>query len=123
MNFKSKKRIGKQIVESLKEFVETLESDVGIEHTFNCRRVEVAFDSGQCDPQVVKKTRQMLRASQPVFAAFLGVSVQTLRSWEQGVNVPSDIAIRFMFEIRLNPEYWQNRLREMLVLKKRALAS
>jgi len=46
-----------------------------------------------------------------LFAHFLGVSVKTVRSWEQG-KTPSDIASRFMDEIRHNPNYWRQRLKE-----------
>ncbi len=123
MKKKLKKRIGQQLVESLQGFVEALESGVDIEKTFTCHHVKVNIDSMECEPQTVKQTRKMLRASQTVFAKFLGVSVQTVRAWEQGANVPSDIAKRFMYEIRLNPDYWTTRLRARIVLKKHAAAS
>jgi putative transcriptional regulator len=118
-----KKRIGQQIVESLQKFVETLQSGADIETTFNCHRVEIPAGPPPCDAKTVKNTRKMLGASQAVFAAFLGVSVQTVRAWEQDENVPSDIAKRFMHEIRLNPDYWRTRLGEMSVPKKRAAPS
>jgi putative transcriptional regulator len=123
MKRKTKKRIGQQIVESLQKFVEKLQSGADIEATFTCHRVEVNVDSAAYDPQVVKKTRKLLRASQAVFAQFLGVSVQTVRAWEQGENPPSDIAKRFMDEIRHDPDHWRTRLREMLVPKKRAASA
>src|SRR4051794_17473009 len=56
-------------------------------------------------------------ASQAVFARFLGVSRNTVRSWEQGVNAPSTMACRFLDEIRLNPAYWQQRLRDSAKVK------
>jgi putative transcriptional regulator len=66
---------------------------------------------------MVKKTRQALAASQTVFAKFLGVSVRTVRSWEQGINIPSDIACRFMDEIRRDPSHLTARLLAAIVPK------
>ncbi len=123
MKRKAKKRIGQQIVESLRGFVEKLQSGADIETTFTCHRVEVNVGPTVYDPQVVKQTRKLLRASQAVFAQFLGVSVQTVRAWEQGENPPSDIAKRFMDEIRHDPEHWRTRLRELSVPKKKRAAS
>ncbi len=119
----AKKRVGARIVESLQEFAETLQTGADLEATFTCRRVEMPPSATAYDPPLVKKTRQLLRASQAVFARFLGVSVQTVRAWEQGENIPSDIAKRFMDEIRHDPDYWRTRLREIVVPKKIATAS
>jgi hypothetical protein len=40
-----------------------------------------------------------------------------VQAWESGVNTPSDMACRFMDEIRHNPEYWQKRLSESISRK------
>jgi putative transcriptional regulator len=123
MRKQAKKSVAQDIVESLQEFVETLRSGADLETTFNCRRVEVKVAPTDYNGNVVGETRKLLRASQAIFAQFLGVSVQTVRAWEQGENVPSDIAKRFMDEIRHNPDYWRQRLREVVVVKKRKVAS
>ena len=123
MDNKTKKSVAQDIIESLQEFVETLQSGADIETAFNCRRVAVMLPSTEFNRSVVKATRKMLAASQAIFAQFLGVSRQTVRAWEQGENVPSDIAKRFMDEIRHNPDYWRARLRDVVVVKKRKVAS
>ena len=56
-------------------------------------------------PALVKRTRAILSVSQGIFAQFLGVSVNTVQAWERGINVPKDVACRFMDEIRHNPDY------------------
>lgn len=117
MKKQPKKRVGARIVESLQEFAETLQAGADLETTFTCHRVEFPGGATRYDPPLVKKTRKLLRASQSVFASFLGVSVQAVRAWEQGENVPSDIAKRFMDEIRHDPDYWRARLRELAVSK------
>jgi DNA-binding transcriptional regulator YiaG len=55
--------------------------------------------------------------SQAVFAKLLGVSLNTVRAWEQGVNHPSDMACRFLDEIRRDPAYWVRRLKEAVIAR------
>ena len=43
-------------------------------------------------PIEVKKIRDKLQVSQPEFAIMIGVSVATLRNWEQGRTVPEGAA-------------------------------
>ena len=119
MKTNKKKRIGHQIVDSLQEFVGTLQAGADIEREFTCHRVEVTVRPSDHDAGTVKQTRKTLNASQAVFARFLGVSIQTVRAWEQGENVPSGMAKRFLDEIRHNPDYWRRRLHEVMIPKKR----
>jgi putative transcriptional regulator len=44
------------------------------------------------EPIEVKKIRTKLHVSQPEFALMIGVSVATLRNWEQGRTVPEGAA-------------------------------
>src|SRR5437879_4582888 len=50
-------------------------------------------------PKQIRQLRDQFNTSQPLFAKFLGVSVKTLRSWEQGNRTPSPMACRFIEEI------------------------
>ena len=61
-------------------------------------------------PGDVRRGRALLGTSQSVLARFLGVSVETVRSWEQGTRPPSAIARRFMDEIEGDPEHWRRRI-------------
>ena len=61
-------------------------------------------------PADVKRVRELLGASQAVLAAFLGVNVNTVRSWEQGKRPPQAIARRFLSEIESDPAYWRRRI-------------
>jgi putative transcriptional regulator len=112
--------VASKIIDSLQEFSETLKNNEVISKRFTCRRVILNLEPTPYDPAAVKRTRDLLKASQAVFAKFLGVSVKTVRAWEQGKNTPLDIACRFMDEIRRDPEYWRNRLRQAAVIKKPA---
>jgi putative transcriptional regulator len=107
----------KKIAARLQRFVDALEEDTDLTESFNCRTVVLDLEPTEYEPEKVIQTRKLLGASQVVFARFLGVSVQTVRAWEQGVNSPSDMACRFMDEIRLDIAHWQKRLKESVKVK------
>jgi putative transcriptional regulator len=65
----------------------------------------------------VKRVRGLLNVSQAVFAQVLGVEVNTVSSWEQGVRGPSPIACRFMDEIAHDPLRWRKRLIDAVTWK------
>ena len=100
-----------RIVSRLTEFTKALESDATVSEKFTVRTIRLNLQPTTHKPASVRKTRDLLKLSQPLFAKFLGVSVQTVRAWEQGDNVPSDMACRFLDEINRDPAYWQRRLR------------
>jgi putative transcriptional regulator len=110
--------VEKEIIKRLEEFTDVLKSGQAISDKFTCRKVELDLKPQPYSPALVKQTRTLLNASQAVFAIFLGVSVKTVRAWEQGDNTPSDIACRFMDEIRANPQYMLERLRGIVKVKK-----
>ncbi len=112
-----KTSVADKIVEGLKEFTEALENKDVISEKFNCRKIVLDLNHTSYDPNLVKETRCFLGASQAIFARFLGVSINTVQSWEQGANRPSDMACRFMDEIRHDPEHWRERLTEMATVK------
>ena len=112
-----KASVGAQILKRLNGFAEALKNDEAVSERFTCRRVVLDLNPTPYSPELVKETRKILGASQAMFAQFLGVSVQTVRSWEQGKNTPSDMACRFMDEIRRNPKYWLERFLGALITK------
>jgi putative transcriptional regulator len=104
-----KRSLGETIGARLNEFADALESGEDLAK-FTCRKVVLNLAAQPYDPSLVKKTRAILSVSQGIFAKFLGVSVDTVQSWEGGINTPSDMACRFMDEIRHDPQYWRKRL-------------
>lgn len=97
--------VGAKIVGRLTEFTRALENGTPLTAKFTCRTVRLNRSAPAFDADRVRETRGRLHASQAVFAMLLGVSVKTVRAWEQGVNAPSDMANRFMDEIRRQPQY------------------
>ena len=54
-------------------------------------------------PVDVKSVREKLKASQPEFALMIGVSVATLRNWEQGRRTPDGPALALLRVAARNP--------------------
>lgn len=111
--------IADEILQSLTEFADALDTDEDLGERFTCHRVKLNLEPETYTPEKVRETRKALRVSQPLFASFLGVSVKTVRSWEQGDSTPSNIACRFMDEIRRDPEHYLQRLTESIEPKTR----
>ena len=109
---KKKPSVADRIIQSLQEFTEALEKGEDLSKRFTVRTYRLNLAPKLYDAKKVKNTRKLLEASQAVFAQLLGVSVKTVRSWEQGVNTPNGMACRFLDEIQRNPTYWIKRLEE-----------
>ena len=114
---KHKASIGSRIIQRLQNLAESLEKGEDLSARATCRKVEINLRPTAYDPDLVRTTRRILGASQSIFARFLGVSVKTVRAWEQGVNAPAGIAARFMDEIRSDPKYWRGRLNKTVTVK------
>lgn len=112
------KTVGELIAEGLEEFANVVEADPSSAvQKFTCHKISLDLNPTPYEPRKVKETRQLLGASQAIFAQFLGVSVSAVRGWEQGVNPPRDAAARIMDEIRHNPKYWRRRISELAIAK------
>jgi len=112
-----RKSLGSDIVGRLKRFVGTLEAipkGTPLSQRFTARTIRLKMPALVCTPQDVKATREILGASQAVFAQFLGVSASAVQDWEQGNKPPRGSACRLMSEIRRDPTYWKNRFAELV---------
>ena len=107
------KSIGPELVRRFKKFVDELNQTNDLAKRFTCRTVRLNMPPISFTPRAVKQTRLALKASQTIFAEFLGVSPATVRDWEQGAKPPGGAACRLMDEIRRNPEYFLSRLKEL----------
>ena len=111
----SQNSVGKRITRRLKGFVDSLENGDEVRQRFTCRTVQLKLEPQQYNPKLVKQTREVLGASQAIFAQFLGVSASAVQDWEQGEKPPKGSACRLMDEIRRDPKYWLKRLRELSI--------
>ena len=56
------------------------------------------------NPVIIKNIREKLNQSQPEFAFMIGVSVSTLRNWEQGLRSPKGPARALLNIAKHNPK-------------------
>lgn len=120
----SKKPLGQWIAEAFEEVADDVRRRKnGLAGKLTRYRVELPPKPSTYTPARVKAIRKTLDCSQSVFAQFLGVSLATVRAWEQGVNPPQAVACRLMDEVRHDPDYWRKRLKQLTTLKRVKLRS
>ena len=101
---------GTKILAAIEEATEILRAEGLESNQLTIRTYKVPPVPRVCRSGDVKRVRELLGASQAVFARFLGVNVNTVRSWEQGKRLPQPIACRFLSEIESDPVYWRQRI-------------
>lgn len=101
---------GSRILAAINEATEILGSEGLDSGRLTVRTYKAAPPDLRYGPADVKRVRELLGASQVVFASFVGVNVDTVRSWEQGKRLPQRIANRFLSEIEADPSYWRRRI-------------
>ncbi|QEH32272.1 hypothetical protein OJF2_07410 [Aquisphaera giovannonii] len=101
---------GDQLIAGLTELAEALEAGEPLDKRFTVRTVKLNLSPRAYTPADVKSVRKKLGASQPLLARFLGVSVKTIRSWEQGLRPVPAIAARYLDDIMAFPEIWTSRI-------------
>jgi putative transcriptional regulator len=100
---------GARIVAAFEEAIDAMRSGAAPVQRFTVRTYKADFTPRAFGRDDVRRVRDLLGMSQVVFAAFLGVDANTVRSWEQGKRPPSPMARRFLSEIEGDPEYWRKR--------------
>lgn len=106
---------GARIVGVLDPLADGLESGVPVASKYTVRTVRVIPTPSLYPPARVRAVRELIGASQEVFAQLLAVSPMTVRSWEQGLRQPSPIARRFLDEIAMSPGHFRERIRAAVV--------
>jgi CubicO group peptidase (beta-lactamase class C family) len=90
---------GAKIVSAFQEAIDVIRSGKPLSGRLTVRSYRGEFVRPTCGPEDVRRVRDLLSMSQVVFARFLGVNPNMVRSWGQGTRPPSSIARRFMGEI------------------------
>src|ERR1700722_16379226 len=107
---RSRLSAGTKILAAIEEATEILRAEGLESKRLTMRTYNVPSTPRVCRPGDVKRVRELLGASQAVLAGFLGVNVNTVRSWEQGKRLPQPIACRFLSEIESDLPYWRQRI-------------
>jgi len=103
-------RAGREIIGALKEAVEAVERGEPMARRFTVRTVNWPDNPLPYDGPAVRATRNMLAASQPVFARLMGVSTVLVQSWENGKRKPAAWACRLLDEVNRDPQHWRQML-------------
>ena len=70
----------------------------------NLRVTRIPSRPRKISPRDIRRIREALQASQPLFAAYLNVSTNAVRSWEQGTRRPRQAALKLLAIARKNPK-------------------
>src|SRR5690242_5989682 len=89
---------GARIIAAIEEATELLRSEGLGSRRLTVRTYRLPPAPRAYRPEDVRRVRELLGTSQAVLAGFLGVNVNTIRSWEQGKRPPQPIARRFLSE-------------------------
>ena len=111
--------VGKEVLGRLQRFTEqirTLNGPDELPQVLTVRKVKLDLKPRAFKAAEIKAIRDKLRVSQAVFADFLGVSVSTVRDWEQGASVVQGPACRIMEEMLRDIEAWRNRIHQQATL-------
>ena len=109
--------VGARMIAGLTEVRDALKAGQRLEERFTIRTVDLDLEPKQYSPEEVRGTRKVLKASQAIFAKIMGVSVQAVRAWEQGIRLPSPMACRLLDEINFNPKRWIKKLRDAAAVR------
>ena len=70
----------------------------------NLRVTRIPLRPKKISPREIRRIRQALQASQPLFAMYLNVSTNAVRSWEQGTRRPRQAALKLLMIAKKNPK-------------------
>ncbi len=69
----------------------------------NLRVTRIPSRPKEISPREIRRIRRALKASQPLFAAYLNVSTNAVRSWEQGTRRPRQAALKLLMIAKKDP--------------------
>lgn len=72
--------------------------------SLNLRVTRIPSRPKQISPKEVRHIRRALNASQALFASYLNVSPNAVRSWEQGTRRPRQAALKLLLIAKKNPK-------------------
>jgi DNA-binding transcriptional regulator YiaG len=103
-------RVGTRLVAALTELRDSLRRGEAAPPRAIVRRVRIPEAPGTYSAEKVLATRRTLRATQEQYAALLGLSVDQVRSLEQGRRKPAGSVRRLLDIINESPQRWSEML-------------
>src|ERR1700693_3461478 len=96
------KKIRVNVFDDLRQSLQDAIAFEGGAH-LNLRGIELPNPPTKLKPAEIRKVRFALNASQVIFATYLSVSPNTVRSWEQGTRKPQGADLKLLAIARMNP--------------------
>jgi len=92
-------------VKIFNELQEALQDALAYERgeTVNLRVTTLPPPPKKISPRDIRRIRQTLKASQARFAAYLNVSANAVRSWEQGIRRPRNATLKLLAIAKKQP--------------------
>lgn len=98
------KKIKVNIFQDMKEALRHAAAYERGESSVNLRVTRIPPRPKQISPKEVRHIRRALNASQALFAFYLNVSPNAVRSWEQGTRRPRQAALKLLLIAKKNPK-------------------
>jgi putative transcriptional regulator len=106
--------LGEQIIAGLKEAIAFERGElrgVRVRTVAVTARHATAEEATSYSGKQIAKLRRQLKLSQPVFAAALNVSPETVRAWEQEKREPDGAALRLLEVVEEHPAWLLSKIR------------
>jgi putative transcriptional regulator len=109
---KTKPTFGEQLITSMEQAVKIARGELepGRVTRHTAARAEVE-PPPQYSAERIKDIRGQMELSQPIFAAALNVSPDTIRAWEQGKREPDGATLRLLEVAEQHPEVFLKKVR------------
>jgi|GEM_PF-1022262 putative transcriptional regulator len=108
--------LGQLLVDGFKELSGDLKSGGNIAKKYKVYDIAPPQALPDFEPSEALAARTTLNASQAVFARFLGLSTNAVRTWEQGRGQPNK-AVRIIFRfIQEDPTYWKAKFGNLMAI-------
>ena len=96
------KRIKLNFFDDMREALH--DAALGRGQSVNLRVTKLPARPKQISAREILRIRRALNASQPLFASYLNVSANVVRSWEQGARRPRNAALKLLATAKKNPK-------------------
>jgi DNA-binding transcriptional regulator YiaG len=96
------KKIKVNIFDDMKEALRDA-ADYERGEAVNLRVTRIPSRPKEISPREIRRIRRALKASQPLFAMYLNVSTNAVRSWEQGTRRPRQAALKLLMIAKKDP--------------------
>ena len=124
MSKRKRMTFGERLIASMEEAVKISRGELEPARVTRYTMADAAIEPPpQYSPDQIKGIRGRMELSQPVFAAALNVSPETIRAWEQGKREPDGPTLRLLEVAEEHPDVFLGKVRRRTSRARGAKAS